>query len=41
MDEQMQHLLDRVWALYGASPRDKRVLIGISGIPGSGEGTLF
>ncbi|KAM3504014.1 hypothetical protein MY10362_003844 [Beauveria mimosiformis] len=40
MDDQVQRLANKVWQLYQTTPADKRVLIGIAGIPGAGKTTL-
>ncbi|KAF1921736.1 P-loop containing nucleoside triphosphate hydrolase protein [Ampelomyces quisqualis] len=40
MDEQVNRLVDKVWDQYKVAPASKRVLIAVSGIPGSGKTTL-
>ncbi|ATY65498.1 kinase-related protein [Cordyceps militaris] len=40
MEEQVQRLADKVWRKYQGTPADKRLLIGIAGIPGSGKTTF-
>ncbi|OAA70018.1 kinase-related protein [Akanthomyces lecanii RCEF 1005] len=35
MEEQVQRLVEKLWRKYQETPADKRVLIGIAGIPGS------
>ncbi|KAK8147257.1 hypothetical protein G3M48_001878 [Beauveria asiatica] len=40
MEEQVQRLANKVWQIYQTTPADKRVLIGIAGIPGSGKTTF-
>lgn len=36
MDEQVERLANKVWARYKETPKSKRLLIAVSGIPGSG-----
>lgn len=36
MDEQVDRLVKKAWAKYQETPRSKRLLIAVSGIPGSG-----
>ncbi|OAA51163.1 kinase-related protein [Beauveria brongniartii RCEF 3172] len=40
MEDQVQRLANKVWQIYQTTPADKRVLIGIAGIPGSGKTTF-
>ncbi|TQV95241.1 hypothetical protein V2A60_009713 [Cordyceps javanica] len=40
MEEQVQRLVDKIWQKYQAIPADRRLLIGVAGIPGSGKTTL-
>ncbi|KAH8709631.1 putative uridine kinase [Beauveria bassiana] len=40
MEEQVQRLSNKVWQIYQTTPADKRVLIGVAGIPGSGKTTF-
>ncbi|KAL2157691.1 hypothetical protein VTH06DRAFT_5174 [Thermothelomyces fergusii] len=40
MDETLARLVDRAWDLFLKTPEDRRFLIGIGGIPGSGKTTL-
>ncbi|KAJ6788412.1 hypothetical protein PWT90_04693 [Aphanocladium album] len=40
MEEQVQRLVDKLWKKYQATPADKRLLIGVAGIPGSGKTTF-
>ncbi|KAL6706107.1 hypothetical protein ACN47E_006023 [Coniothyrium glycines] len=40
MDEQVDRLVEKVWDLYENAPASKRLLIAVSGIPGSGKTTL-
>jgi hypothetical protein len=37
MDDQVQRLVDKAWKLHEELPASKRLLIAISGIPGSGK----
>lgn len=36
MDEQVERLVKKAWAQYQETPKSKRLLIAVSGIPGSG-----
>ncbi|CAG8949166.1 hypothetical protein HYFRA_00004788 [Hymenoscyphus fraxineus] len=40
MEDQVDKLVEKTWASYQATPPSKRLLIAISGIPGSGKTTL-
>ncbi|KAJ1326458.1 nucleoside/nucleotide kinase family protein [Microdochium nivale] len=40
MEDQVQRLVDKAWKRFQAVPHDKRFMIAISGIPGSGKTTL-
>ncbi|KAL7810329.1 P-loop containing nucleoside triphosphate hydrolase protein [Trichoderma aethiopicum] len=40
MELQVQRLVDKVWKKFQETPQDRRLLIGIAGIPGSGKTTL-
>jgi predicted Ser/Thr protein kinase len=40
MDQQIQRLVEKTWKQYQELPASKRLLIAISGIPGSGKETL-
>ncbi|PVH84355.1 phosphoribulokinase/uridine kinase [Cadophora sp. DSE1049] len=40
MEDQVNHLVQKTWAKYQALPPNERLLIAISGIPGSGKTTL-
>lgn len=40
MEPQVQRLVDKVWKKFQETPQDRRLLIGIAGIPGSGKTTL-
>ncbi|KAF9882199.1 hypothetical protein CkaCkLH20_00235 [Colletotrichum karsti] len=40
MEEQVERLVDKAWAKFEKTPADQRLLIGVSGIPGSGKTTL-
>ncbi|TKX18860.1 uridine kinase-like protein [Elsinoe australis] len=40
MDEQVERLVKKAWAQYQETPKSKRLLIAVSGIPGSGKTTL-
>ncbi|CAD6505136.1 BgTH12-00631 [Blumeria graminis f. sp. triticale] len=40
MEEQVQRLVNKVWATHKISPPDQRLMIAISGIPGAGKTTL-
>ncbi|KAL6864066.1 P-loop containing nucleoside triphosphate hydrolase protein [Trichoderma novae-zelandiae] len=40
MEPQVQRLVDKVWKRFRETPQDRRLLIGIAGIPGSGKTTL-
>jgi len=36
MEEQIKYLVNKVWDQYQDAPSSKRLLIAVSGIPGSG-----
>ncbi|KAJ9156463.1 Phosphoribulokinase/uridine kinase [Pleurostoma richardsiae] len=40
MDDQVTKLVDKIWNKYLETPPDRRLLIAIAGIPGSGKTTL-
>ncbi|KAF2833893.1 P-loop containing nucleoside triphosphate hydrolase protein [Ophiobolus disseminans] len=40
MEEQVERLVDKVWDQYKDAPASKRLLVAVSGIPGSGKTTL-
>ncbi|KAH7148457.1 P-loop containing nucleoside triphosphate hydrolase protein [Dactylonectria macrodidyma] len=40
MEDQVRELVDKAWRRYEEMPQDRRLLIGIAGIPGSGKTTL-
>lgn len=40
MDEQVNRLVEKVWEQYQDAPASKRLLVAVSGIPGSGKTTL-
>ncbi|KAF2100809.1 P-loop containing nucleoside triphosphate hydrolase protein [Rhizodiscina lignyota] len=40
MEEQVDHLVKKTWEKYEKTPKSQRLLIGVSGIPGSGKTTL-
>ncbi|USP76660.1 uncharacterized protein yc1106_03934 [Curvularia clavata] len=40
MDEQVERLVDKIWAKYEDAPASQRVMVAVSGIPGSGKTTL-
>ncbi|KAJ3485241.1 hypothetical protein NLG97_g6859 [Lecanicillium saksenae] len=40
MEEQVNRLVDKLWQKYQVTPADKRLLIGVAGIPGSGKTTF-
>ncbi|KAI4714598.1 hypothetical protein J4E89_000279 [Alternaria sp. Ai002NY15] len=40
MEEQVERLVNKVWDQYQDVPASKRLLIAVSGIPGSGKTTL-
>ncbi|KAH7025880.1 P-loop containing nucleoside triphosphate hydrolase protein [Microdochium trichocladiopsis] len=40
MEDQVQRLVDKAWTRFQAVPPDQRLMIAISGIPGSGKTTL-
>ncbi|KAH0424501.1 hypothetical protein CcaCcLH18_11537 [Colletotrichum camelliae] len=40
MEAQVERLVDKAWDKFEKTPADKRLLIGIAGIPGSGKTTL-
>ncbi|CAI6089716.1 unnamed protein product [Clonostachys chloroleuca] len=40
MEAQVERLVDKAWKMYEQTPSDKRLLIGVAGIPGSGKTTL-
>ncbi|WQF88822.1 Putative phosphoribulokinase/uridine kinase, P-loop containing nucleoside triphosphate hydrolase [Colletotrichum destructivum] len=40
MEQQVARLVDKAWDKFQRTPADQRLLIGISGIPGSGKTTL-
>ncbi|WYZ41720.1 hypothetical protein EsH8_V_000615 [Colletotrichum jinshuiense] len=40
MEEQVARLTEKAWEKFQSTPPDQRLLIGVSGIPGSGKTTL-
>ncbi|KAI3400135.1 hypothetical protein diail_4366 [Diaporthe ilicicola] len=40
MDKQVERLVDKVWDKFLQTPPDRRFMVGIGGIPGSGKTTL-
>jgi len=40
MEEQVNRLVEKVWEQYQDAPASKRILVAVSGIPGSGKTTL-
>nr|POE85468.1 putative uridine kinase [Quercus suber] len=40
MEQQVQRLVDKTWRRFQETPNSKRLLIAVSGIPGSGKTTL-
>lgn len=40
MDDQVQRLVDQTWAKFAQTPKSQRLMIAVSGIPGSGKTTL-
>ncbi|EMC97515.1 hypothetical protein BAUCODRAFT_454651 [Baudoinia panamericana UAMH 10762] len=40
MDEQVERLVNKLWTKFQETPKSKRVMVAISGIPGSGKTTL-
>ncbi|KAL1840958.1 hypothetical protein VTJ49DRAFT_7564 [Mycothermus thermophilus] len=40
MDDTLSNLVDKIWTKFLAAPQDRRFLIAIAGIPGSGKTTL-
>ncbi|CAM1500598.1 Fc.00g097600.m01.CDS01 [Cosmosporella sp. VM-42] len=40
MEDQVERLVKKAWKRYEETPLDRRLLIGIAGIPGSGKTTL-
>ncbi|KAL2269120.1 hypothetical protein VTJ83DRAFT_3966 [Remersonia thermophila] len=40
MDNTLNNLVDKIWTRFLAAPQDRRFLIAIAGIPGSGKTTL-
>ncbi|KAF2142526.1 uncharacterized protein K452DRAFT_226618 [Aplosporella prunicola CBS 121167] len=40
MEDQVNHLVGKTWRQYQQLPKSQRLLIGVSGIPGSGKTTL-
>ncbi|GAQ37339.1 kinase-related protein [Aspergillus niger] len=40
MDDQVSRLVDKIWNKFQSTPKDTRLLIAISGIPGSGKTEL-
>ncbi|KAF2840654.1 P-loop containing nucleoside triphosphate hydrolase protein [Patellaria atrata CBS 101060] len=40
MEEQLERLVNKVWDKYEQTPRAKRLMIAVAGIPGSGKTTL-
>ena len=40
MDQQVERLVDKIWAKYEDAPASQRVMVAVSGIPGSGKTTL-
>lgn len=40
MDDQVKRLVDKVWDKFQQTPPERRFMIGIGGIPGSGKTTL-
>lgn len=40
MEDQVKNLVDKAWKRYQETPQDRRLLIGVAGMPGSGKTTL-
>jgi len=40
MDDQVERLVEQTWAKFGDTPKSQRLMIAVSGIPGSGKTTL-
>ena len=40
MEEQVDRLVDKAWSNFRKTPRSRRLMIAVSGIPGSGKTTL-
>ncbi|KAH8672945.1 P-loop containing nucleoside triphosphate hydrolase protein [Ilyonectria robusta] len=40
MEDQVKKLVEKAWRRYQETPQDRRLLIGVAGIPGSGKTTL-
>ncbi|KAK3074727.1 hypothetical protein LTR53_002602 [Teratosphaeriaceae sp. CCFEE 6253] len=40
MEEQVDRLVEKTWARFQETPKSKRLMIAVSGIPGSGKTTL-
>lgn len=40
MDEQVDKLVEKTWKKFQDIPRSKRLMIAVSGIPGSGKAYL-
>lgn len=40
MNNQVERLVEKAWKKFEETPKDKRLLIGVAGIPGSGKTTL-
>ncbi|KAJ5907879.1 hypothetical protein N7495_000561 [Penicillium taxi] len=40
MNEQVEHLVNKTWAKFCSTPDDARLMIAVSGIPGSGKTAL-
>ncbi|KAK5138402.1 hypothetical protein LTR08_003463 [Meristemomyces frigidus] len=40
MEEQVDRLVEKTWAKFQATPKSKRWMVAVSGIPGSGKTTL-
>ncbi|KAG5658173.1 hypothetical protein KAF25_007124 [Fusarium avenaceum] len=40
MENQVERLVEKAWKKYEQTPKDKRLLIGVAGIPGSGKTTF-
>ncbi|KAM5352629.1 hypothetical protein ACJ41O_005351 [Fusarium nematophilum] len=40
MESQVERLVEKAWKMFQETPKDKRLLIGVAGIPGSGKTTF-
>lgn len=41
MEEQVSRLVEKVWKQFQETPHSKRLMIAVSGIPGSGMSSFF